>query len=115
MRQPNFDIPNLDGVIKCVEEKYLRNSKPTGPQLSLTKLLECLCTITLEDLAKGSFVCEYVWQILTNTRLHERNVNNNVNDRHTYPVLLDADWGSEAGLKDEDALCLDATHNGNVV
>ncbi|KAI3870341.1 hypothetical protein MKW92_000808, partial [Papaver armeniacum] len=29
--------------------------------------------------------------------------------RHTYPVTLDADWGSEAGLKDEEALCLDAT------
>ncbi|GAB2220440.1 hypothetical protein Droror1_Dr00008091 [Drosera rotundifolia] len=31
-----------------------------------------------------------------------------------YPVLLDADWASESILKDEEALCLDATFYGNV-
>ncbi|KAL5156131.1 Histone-lysine N-methyltransferase SUVR4 [Glycine soja] len=36
------------------------------------------------------------------------------NERHTYPVTLDANWGSKQGLKDEEALCLDATNNGNV-
>ncbi|ERN18966.1 hypothetical protein AMTR_s00067p00206920 [Amborella trichopoda] len=35
-------------------------------------------------------------------------------ERHTYPVLLDADWCKEGVLKDEEALCLDATHFGNV-
>ncbi|XP_061340510.1 histone-lysine N-methyltransferase SUVR4-like [Gastrolobium bilobum] len=69
---------------------------------------------TLEDLPKGTFVCEYAGEILTNTELDERNVHNSGNDRHTYPVTLDADWGSEGVLKDEEALCLDATCNGNV-
>ncbi|THF99544.1 hypothetical protein TEA_019331 [Camellia sinensis var. sinensis] len=69
---------------------------------------------TLQDLPKGSFVCEYVGEILTNMELYERNKQSSGNERHTYPVLLDADWGSEGVLKDEDALCLDATFYGNV-
>ncbi|KAJ9540242.1 hypothetical protein OSB04_026748 [Centaurea solstitialis] len=69
---------------------------------------------TLEYLPKGSFVCEYVGEILTNMELYERNKKGRKNERHTYPVYLDADWGSEQVLKDEDALCLDATNFGNV-
>ncbi|XP_059628565.1 probable inactive histone-lysine N-methyltransferase SUVR2 [Cornus florida] len=69
---------------------------------------------TLEELPKGAFVCEYVGEILTNMELYERNNQSSGNLRHTYPVLLDADWGSEGVLKDEDALCLDATYYGNV-
>uniref|UniRef100_A0A7N0T8R9 Uncharacterized protein n=1 Tax=Kalanchoe fedtschenkoi TaxID=63787 RepID=A0A7N0T8R9_KALFE len=68
---------------------------------------------TLEELPKGSFVCEYVGEILTNTELYERNASSKSNERHTYPVLLDSDWGSEGILKDEEALCLDATFYGN--
>lgn len=69
---------------------------------------------TIEELPKGTFVCEYVGEILTNTELHDRNTRTTGNDKHTYPVLLDADWGSEGVLKDEEALCLDATFYGNV-
>ncbi|MED6204514.1 hypothetical protein PIB30_009789 [Stylosanthes scabra] len=69
---------------------------------------------TLEDLPKGCFVCEYVGEILTNTELYERVLQNSNKDRHTYPVTLDADWGSEKVLNDEEALCLDATYNGNI-
>ncbi|CAH9129964.1 unnamed protein product [Cuscuta epithymum] len=69
---------------------------------------------TLEELPKGAFVCEYIGEILTNIELYERNQERGRNQRHTYPVLLDADWGSEGVLKDEDALCLDATYYGNV-
>ncbi|XP_050381863.1 histone-lysine N-methyltransferase SUVR4 [Argentina anserina] len=69
---------------------------------------------TLEDLEKGSFVCEYVGEILTNTELYNRNMKSKGTGRHTYPVTLDADWGSEQGLSDDDALCLDATFHGNV-
>lgn len=69
---------------------------------------------TLEYLPKGSFVCEYVGEILTNMELYERNKQIRVNERHTYPVYLDSDWGSEQVLKDEEALCLDATNFGNV-
>lgn len=68
---------------------------------------------TLEELPKGAFVCEYVGEILTNSELYER-VSQSKNEEHAYPVLLDADWGSEGVLKDEDALCLDATNYGNV-
>ncbi|KAM3326845.1 putative inactive histone-lysine N-methyltransferase SUVR2 [Capsicum chacoense] len=67
----------------------------------------------LEDLPRGAFVCEYVGEIVTNTELYERNTQT-ADERHTYPVLLDADWGSEVVLKDEEALCLDATYYGNV-
>ncbi|XVF06442.1 hypothetical protein REPUB_Repub06bG0048500 [Reevesia pubescens] len=69
---------------------------------------------TLQDLPKGTFVCEYVGEILTNTELYERNMKGSRRERHTYPVTLDADWGSERVLKDEEALCLDATFCGNV-
>ena len=68
---------------------------------------------TLQDLPKGTFVCEYIGEILTNTELYERNIRS-TSERHTYPVTLDADWGSEKDLKDEEALCLDATICGNV-
>lgn len=68
----------------------------------------------LQDLPKGYFVCEYVGEILTNTELYYRNTQCGHNVRHTYPVLLDADWSSERVLEDKDALCLDATHYGNV-
>ncbi|KAE9619044.1 putative histone-lysine N-methyltransferase chromatin remodeling SET family [Lupinus albus] len=68
----------------------------------------------LEELPKGSYVCEYAGEILTNTELYERTVRIGGNEKHTYPVTLDADWGSEGVLKDEEALCLDATFNGNV-
>ncbi|RAL38347.1 hypothetical protein DM860_002325 [Cuscuta australis] len=67
----------------------------------------------LENLPKGTFVCEYVGEIVTNMELYERNANS-ANERHTYPVLLDADWTSERVLNDEETLCLDATHYGNV-
>ncbi|KAK4433144.1 Histone-lysine N-methyltransferase SUVR4 [Sesamum alatum] len=69
---------------------------------------------TLEELPKGSFICEYVGEILTNIELYERNKKSRGDDKHVYPVLLDADWATEGVLKDEDALCLDATHYGNV-
>ncbi|KAJ8765101.1 hypothetical protein K2173_010584 [Erythroxylum novogranatense] len=66
-------------------------------------------------LKKGTFICEYVGEIVTNQELYDRNKERNaVNEKHTYPVLLDADWGSERILKDEEALCLDATEFGNV-
>ncbi|KAF8388284.1 hypothetical protein HHK36_026950 [Tetracentron sinense] len=69
---------------------------------------------TLEDLPKGAFVCEYIGEILTHTELYERNMRSSVAEKHTYPVRLDADWDSEEVLKDEEALCLDATYYGNV-
>uniref|UniRef100_A0A5B6YPP7 Putative histone-lysine N-methyltransferase SUVR2 isoform X1 n=1 Tax=Davidia involucrata TaxID=16924 RepID=A0A5B6YPP7_DAVIN len=69
---------------------------------------------TLEELPKGAFVCEYVGEVLTNAELYERISRSPGNEEHAYPVLLDADWGAEGVLKDEEALCLDATYYGNV-
>ncbi|XAR58671.1 Histone-lysine N-methyltransferase [Bertholletia excelsa] len=69
---------------------------------------------TIEDLPKGAFVCEYVGEVLTNAELYERVSQRPYREEHSYPVLLDADWGSEGVLKDEEALCLDATYYGNV-
>lgn len=68
----------------------------------------------LEELPRGAFVCEYVGEIITSSELHERNLQSSGNENHTYSVLLDADWGSEHDLEDEEALCLDATVYGNV-
>ncbi|KAJ4955209.1 hypothetical protein NE237_011992 [Protea cynaroides] len=68
----------------------------------------------LEDLPKGTFVCEYVGEVVTNTELYERNMVSSRKEKHTYPVLLDADWASEGVLNDEECLCLDATFYGNV-
>ncbi|KAJ4825456.1 hypothetical protein Tsubulata_010618 [Turnera subulata] len=66
-------------------------------------------------LKKGTFVCEYAGEIVSNQELDERNEERSTKqEKHTYPVLLDADWGSERLLKDEEALCLDGTEFGNV-
>uniref|UniRef100_A0A0D9XB16 SET domain-containing protein n=1 Tax=Leersia perrieri TaxID=77586 RepID=A0A0D9XB16_9ORYZ len=69
---------------------------------------------TLDDLPKGSFICEYAGEILTSTELCERKVENARNAKHLHQVLLDADWGSERELRDDEALCIDATFYGNV-
>ncbi|KAL7583425.1 hypothetical protein Lser_V15G41858 [Lactuca serriola] len=69
---------------------------------------------TLEDLPKGAFVCEYVGEVLTNAELYDRVQKSSNKDEHAYPVNLDADWAAESELKDEEALCLDATYYGNV-
>ncbi|KAL8262034.1 hypothetical protein R6Q59_026083 [Mikania micrantha] len=69
---------------------------------------------TLEDLPKGAFVCEYVGEVLTNAELVDRVSKSSNKNEHAYPILLDANWGAESELKDEEALCLDATYYGNV-
>ncbi|KAG6724441.1 hypothetical protein I3842_03G259600 [Carya illinoinensis] len=90
-------------------------------QRGITCKLQVFCTSegkgwglrTLEDLPKGAFVCEYAGEILTNTELYDRNLENSKSGKPTYSILLDADWGS-GDLKNEEALCLDATFFGNV-
>lgn len=68
---------------------------------------------TLKDLPKGAFVCEYIGEVLTNVELFERVSRSPEGEKYSHPVLLDADWHTGA-LKDEEALCLDATNYGNV-
>lgn len=67
---------------------------------------------TLEDLPKGAFVCEFVGEILTVEELHERNLKYPKNGKHTFPILLDAEWDSGV-VKDNQALCLYAASYGN--
>ncbi|CAO2840490.1 unnamed protein product [Amaranthus hypochondriacus] len=67
---------------------------------------------TMEDIPKGSFICEYVGEILTCTELHKRNLRRS-DDKHSYAVLLDTDWGTRE-LKESEILCLDSTYYGNV-
>ncbi|KAM0891934.1 hypothetical protein ACQ4PT_026097 [Festuca glaucescens] len=67
-----------------------------------------------EELPRGTFVCEYAGEILTNNELYERNNQETANARHTYPVYLNSDRQTEDILEDDTALCLDATFYGNV-
>lgn len=69
---------------------------------------------TLEDLPKGSFICEYVGEILTISEMCHRKAPSTKNGEHTDPVLLDAFWNKEGPFQEEKALCLDATNFGNV-
>ncbi|GAB2265892.1 hypothetical protein Dimus_000923 [Dionaea muscipula] len=68
----------------------------------------------LEELPRGSFVCEYVGEIMTIMELYDRKLQKSDREACMCPVLLDADWGSKCILKDEQALCLDATYFANV-
>ncbi|KAL7105582.1 hypothetical protein ACP275_07G053200 [Erythranthe tilingii] len=69
---------------------------------------------TLEEIPKGGFVCEYVGEVVTTKEQFGRDLRKNSGDSQTYSVLLDAGWSCKGILKDEDALCLDATVYGNV-
>ncbi|GJP54952.1 hypothetical protein CLOM_g13957 [Closterium sp. NIES-68] len=69
---------------------------------------------TLERLPRGAFVFEYAGEVVTNTEMDERNQQQALKQRGTFPVNLDADWAAERGLNDDEALCLDATRHGNV-
>lgn len=68
---------------------------------------------TLEDLPEGAFICEFIGEVLTNSEFFGR-IRSAKQEKYSYPVVLDADWGAEAKLKDEEALCLDASNYGNV-
>lgn len=69
---------------------------------------------TLEELPKGAFVCEYVGEILTTKELLDRTLQRTHGANQTYPMLLDANWGAEEDLRDEEAMCLDASDYGNI-
>lgn len=63
---------------------------------------------TLEKLPKGAFVCEFVGEVLTVSEFYSRRT-----EKHTSPVLLDAYWGLNRVMEEEEALCLDGTCYGN--
>lgn len=68
---------------------------------------------TLDEIPKGTFICEYAGEILTAKEYQERYGQSKASLMNSQPVLLDADWAPRNGLKDEEALCLDATFYGN--
>ncbi|ESQ36243.1 hypothetical protein EUTSA_v10008536mg [Eutrema salsugineum] len=65
---------------------------------------------TLERLPQGSFVCEYIGEILTIPELYQRSLDNEL----TYHVILDAHWVSNGRLDDKKHLCLDGKRYGNI-
>nr|XP_043620217.1 histone-lysine N-methyltransferase SUVR4-like [Erigeron canadensis] len=69
---------------------------------------------TLEDLPKGSFICEYVGEVLTTKEFYNRVSQSSNKDKYVHPVLLDADWGEENEILDDEALCVDSSCYGNV-
>ncbi|CAN0897650.1 Probable inactive histone-lysine N-methyltransferase SUVR2 [Linum grandiflorum] len=73
---------------------------------------------TLEKLPKGSFVCEYIGEILTIKEWHRRTskISRSTKIENPSSVHLDAYWNSREAraLKDEEFLCLDATYYGNI-
>lgn len=68
---------------------------------------------TLEELPKGAFVCEYVGEILTIKEWNKRKLQADNGSKHTHGVLLDSEWGA-LSVKDNEALCFDATFYGNI-
>ncbi|CAN6847057.1 unnamed protein product, partial [Brassica oleracea var. botrytis] len=64
---------------------------------------------TLQKLPKGAFVCEFAGEILTISELIKRS-----SEKLTFPVILDAHWGSEKASGVDKALCLDGMHYGNI-
>ncbi|KAJ4802637.1 SET-domain containing protein lysine methyltransferase family protein [Rhynchospora pubera] len=69
---------------------------------------------TVDEIPKGTFVCEYAGEILTAKEYQERYNQRKASLMNSQPVLLDADWAARSGLKNEEALCLDATFYGNI-
>lgn len=63
---------------------------------------------------KGSFVFEYVGEIVTNAELMQRRGAAKLGKSEAFTLALDADWQSEEMLSDEVALCIDGTHFSNV-
>ncbi|KAL3683834.1 hypothetical protein R1sor_001856 [Riccia sorocarpa] len=76
---------------------------------------KCLCGSPFCREASCSKKRKKRGEIQTNMEQEERNNNTkaDLTVMHTYPILLDGNWCSEKGLKDEDALYLDATFFGN--
>jgi SET domain-containing protein len=69
---------------------------------------------TLDEIPKGTFICEYSGEILTAKEYQERYGQSKESLLKSQPVLLDADWALRSGLKDEEAFCLDAAFYGNI-
>jgi hypothetical protein len=67
-------------------------------------------SVRLRAILRGVFFFELASAILTNVEHIIRNYG--IDDGKTYSLQLDADWATDNN--DNNALCLDATHYGNV-
>nr|GEZ00834.1 60S ribosomal protein L23 [Tanacetum cinerariifolium] len=105
---PVVDNLSDSSLTLCLKDDSLQRGLQANLQVFMTAEGKGWGLRTLEDLPKGTFVCEYVGEIVSNTELIEQN-EQNTDEKHTHPVLLD-----EGFLKDKEALCLDATSLGNV-
>lgn len=56
----------------------------------------------------GTFVFEYVGEIISSQKLSSRKGNGK------YAMNLDSDWRAENELDDNEALCIDASKFGNI-
>lgn len=67
---------------------------------------------TLQPLEVGTFVFEFVGEILTNAEMMERN--DLMSTSTSYSLQLDADWRNEVTATDYEALCIDGAVFSNV-
>ena len=66
----------------------------------------------VKSISKGAYVFEMTGEILTNAEMGIRNLV--VGDGPSFALQMDTDWATEQKSDDNTALCLDATHYGNV-
>ncbi len=67
-----------------------------------------------QKISKGTFVFEYVGEIVTNAELMQRRALEELGKSESFTLALDDDWKSEEFVTDNMALCIDSTVNGNV-
>ena len=70
----------------------------------------------VEHIQVGTFLFELAREIVTNGELIERNhlIYKLLGFKETYILQLDVCWHAEVMANDNDSLCVDATHYGNV-
>ena len=69
---------------------------------------------TLSPIRKGTFVFEFVGEVVTNRELMQRRAMGKLGKCEAYTLALDADWRAEQTTTDETALCIDGTVFSNV-
>ena len=67
---------------------------------------------TLQPLEVGTFVFEFVGEILTNAKIMERN--DLMSTSTSYSLQLDADWRNEVTATDYESLCIDDAFFSNL-
>ena len=70
----------------------------------------------VEHIQVGTFLFELAREIVTNGELIEQNhlIHKLLDFQETYTLQLHACWRAEVMANDNDSLCVDATHYGNV-